>query len=391
MTVTEVEDLQYVGVFRPAAEPSLGWGVIGTGWIAERFVAGTLSYTPQRIVAVGSRSAERSAAFAARHGVEHSYESYSALIGDPAVDAVYIGVTADQHRPLALEVIAAGKPVLVEKPFALTASEASDIRAAARAAGVFAMEAMWTRYLPQSDAIRMLLQQGALGEVEVVAADHGQVLADDPTSRLLSPALGGGALLDLGVYPLAFASGLLGTPASIIATGDVLPSGVDGTVAMLLAYPGSTAQATLSTSIRVHTPTVAAISGTAARIEIDSPFYMPTRFVLIGPSYGTEPMLRWQDQSGIAAHEGLSYQATALARFVSEGRTESPIHGLDESVAILSTIDAARAQLTADLVRTNDRTRQFGRPDRPDQAPGLLCIHLMFTRCGWCTATGRLD
>jgi len=144
--MTEVEDLQHVGVFRPATEPSLGWGVIGTGWIAERFVAGTLRHTRQHIVAVGSRSAGRSAAFAARYGVEHSNGSYSALIDDPAVDAVYIGVTADQHRPLALEVIAVGKPVLVEKPFTLTASEASEIRAAARAAGVFTMEAMWTRY-----------------------------------------------------------------------------------------------------------------------------------------------------------------------------------------------------------------------------------------------------
>jgi len=152
--MTEVDDLQHVGVFRPTTEPSLGWGVIGTGWIAEQFVTGTLRHTPQRIAAVGSRSAERSAAFAARHGVEHSHGSYSALIEDPAVDAVYIGVTADQHRPLALEVIAAGKPVLVEKPFALTASEASEIRASARAAGVLVMEAMWTRYLPQSDAIR---------------------------------------------------------------------------------------------------------------------------------------------------------------------------------------------------------------------------------------------
>jgi predicted dehydrogenase len=357
--MTEVDDLQHVGVFRPTTEPSLGWGVIGTGWIAEQFVTGTLRHTPQRIVALGSRSAERSAAFAARHGVEHSHGSYSALIDDPAVDAVYIGVTADQHRPLALEVIAAGKPALVEKPFALTASDASEIRAAARAAGVLAMEAMWTRYLPQSDAIRMLLRQGALGEIEVVAADHGQALADDPTSRLLSPALGGGALLDLGVYPLAFTSEVLGTPASIIATGDLLPSGVDGTVAMLLAYPGSTAQAVLSTSISVRTPTVAAISGTAARIEIDSPFYMPMGFVLAGPSYGAKPILRWQDQSGIAAHEGLSYQATALARFVSEGRTESPIHGLDESVAILSTIDAARAQLTTP---TNSQPVSFMTP-----------------------------
>src|SRR6516164_5413007 len=106
--MTEVENLQYAGVFRPTTEPSLGWGVIGTGWVAERFVAGTLRHTPQRIVAVGSRSAERSAAFAARHGAERSHGSYSALIDDPAVDAVYIGVTAEQHRPLALEVIAAG-------------------------------------------------------------------------------------------------------------------------------------------------------------------------------------------------------------------------------------------------------------------------------------------
>jgi predicted dehydrogenase len=323
--------------------------VLGTGFIADRFVVGTLRHTRQRIVAVGSRSRERSAAFAAQHGVEGSHGSYSAVIEDPGVDAVYVGVTADQHRSLALEVIAAGKPVLVEKPFTVTASEAAEIRDAARSAGVFAMEAMWTRYLPQSDAIRVLHSQGALGDIQVVIADHGQALAGDPTSRLVRPDLGGGALLDLGVYPLAFTSELLGTPESMLATGDVLPSGVDGTVGMLLTYPGSTAQALLSTSISARTPTVASISGTAARIEIEAPFYTPTGFVLTGPSHDDEPTLRWRDQSGIAAHEGLSYQATALARFVGEGRTESPIHGLDESEAILATIDAARAQLTASM------------------------------------------
>jgi predicted dehydrogenase len=344
--VTAIDDLQHTGVFRPGGEPSLAWGVLGTGWIAERFVVGTQRHTTQQIVAVGSRSSERSAAFAAQHGIERSHATYSALIDDPVVNAVYVGVTADEHRALALEAIAAGKPVLVEKPFALTAAEAAEIRDAARSAGILAMEAMWTRYLPQSDAIRALRAQGALGDIELVIADHGQPIAADPASRLLRPDLGGGALLDLGVYPLAFASELLGAPASVTAAGNLLESGVDGTVGMLLSYPVSTAQALISTSITVRTPTVATISGTAARIELEAPFYIPTGFILAGPSFGDEPFLRWRDQSGIVAHEALSYQATALARFVGEGRAESPIHGLDESVGILATIDNARAQLT---------------------------------------------
>ena len=344
--MTGIDDLQHTGVFRPAGEPRLAWGVLGTGWIANQFVVGTLRQTAQRIVAVGSRSSERSAGFAARHGIGRSHASYSGLIDDPAVDAVYVAVTGEQHRALALEVIAAGKPVLVEKPFALTASEAAEIRDAARSAGVFAMEAMWTRYLPQSDAIRLLCEQGALGDIELVSADHGQALAHDPASRLLRPDLGGGALIDLGVYPIAFASEVLGIPASVSAAGNLLPSGVDGTVGMLLSYQGSTARALLSTSISVRTPTVAAISGTAARIEIEAPFYIPSEFVLAGP-FLEEPILRWRDQSGIVAHEGLSYQATAVARFVGEGRTESPIHGLDESVAVLTTIEAARGQLAS--------------------------------------------
>jgi predicted dehydrogenase len=345
--MTEIDDLQHTGVFRPSGEPSLAWGVLGTGWVANQFVVGTLRHTAQRIVAVGSRSSERSAAFAAQHGIGRFHASYSGLIDDPAVDAVYVAVTAEQHWALALQVIAAGKPVLVEKPFALTPSEAAEIREAARSAGVFAMEAMWTRYLPQSDAIRLLCEQGALGDIELVTADHGQALAHDPASRLLRPDLGGGALLDLGVYPIAFASELLGTPASVSAAGNLLPSGVDGTVGMLLSYEGSTARALLSTSISARTPTVAAISGTAARIEIEAPFYIPTGFVLAGSSFLEEPILRWRDQSGIVAHEGLSYQATAVARFVGEGRTESPLHGLDESVAILTTIEAARGQLNS--------------------------------------------
>lgn len=344
--MSDIEDLQHAGTFGPGSEPSLRWGVIGTGWIAGQFVAAVRQHTTQRVVAVGSRSSERSAAFAAEHGVERSHGTYSALVDNPDVDVVYIGVTADQHRSLALEVIAAGKPVLVEKPFAVTASEAAEVRDAARSAGVFAMEAMWTRYLPQSDAIRALRSRGTLGDIELVTADHGQALAADPTSRLLRADLGGGALLDLGVYPLAFASDLLGSPEQVLATGHLLPSGVDGTAGMLLRYPGSTAQALLSTTMCLRTATVAVITGSEARVEIAAPFFVPSSFVVRGPDFEAEPILRWRDRSGIVAHQGLCYQAIALARFVGEGRTESPLQGLDESVAILATIDAARAQLT---------------------------------------------
>lgn len=344
--MSTLEDLQHVGIFRPTDEPALRWGVLGTGWIAGAFVDAAHRHTAQRFGAVASRTPDRAAEFAATHGVPRSYDSYSALIDDPEVDVVYIAMTADQHCAVALEAIAAGKSVLIEKPIAVTAGEARRIRDAARSAGVFVMEALWSRYLPQYDALRLLLERGDLGEIELVAADHSQPAASDPGSRMLRADLGGGALLDLGVYPLQFASCVLGNPESVLATGSLLPSGVDGTVAMILSYPGSRAKALISTSVMVQSPTTATISGTKARLVMEGPFHIPTGFTLTTPGWGDEPVL-WKDRSGISLMDGLSYEATALARFVAAGRTESPVFGLDESVAILETVDTARRALTA--------------------------------------------
>jgi predicted dehydrogenase len=338
----EIEQLQHRGVFAAGDEPALRWGMLGTGGIAETFAATVHANTRQRIVAVGSRTPARAEDFATRHGIERAHGSYSAVIADE-VDVVYIALTADAHCERALEAIAAGRHVLVEKPFAMNGDEAARMAQAARSTGVVAMEAMWTRYLPQSDAIRLLVADGTLGDIKLVFADHGQAITADPAHRLHHAELGGGALLDLGIYPIAFASQLLGPPDDVATFGEMLPSGVDGSAELVLTCGG--ARALLSTTMVVRTPTTAAVAGTEARLELRAPFFTPTGFALGTGDFG-EPMERWEDQTGITMHRGLCYQATALARFAAEGRTESPVHTLDETVSIMRTIDAALAALS---------------------------------------------
>ena len=331
----------------PEDAPGLRWGVLGPGGIAADFTDALHRHTRQRVVAAGSRSAERSAAFAAAHGVDRSYGSYEALVGDPEVDVVYIATPHSEHLAHALLAIAAGKHVLIEKPMAMTADQARRIVAAAREAGVFAMEAMWTRYLPQTDIARQLLEQGALGDVRVVTADFGGRVPYDPSSRLWDPALAGGALLDLGVYTVSWASFALGAPAGIIATGTLAATGVDEQVALVLSSADG-GQALLSTSLLAGTPSLGTINGSEGRIETDSPFWGPSGLKVFGPD-GTLAA-HWRDPYGRPHREGMSYEAAALARYVAEGRTESPLHPLAEAVDTLATIDEARRQVGATRV-----------------------------------------
>jgi predicted dehydrogenase len=316
------------------------------GGIAIRFVESLLKHTRHQVVAVGSRSAERAREFAGRFGIERAYGSYEQLAEDPGVDAVYVAAPNSEHRRLALLAIAGGKHALVEKPFTDTAAEAREIADAGRAAGVVVMEAMWTRYLPQSDVIRQLLAAGALGEVRFVAADHGQKLPTD--SRLYKPELGGGALLDLGVYPVAFAFSILGRPASVVAHGSLTANGLDAQSVVSLGYP-SGAQAAVTTTMLARTPTGAVVAGTEALLEGKGPFYAPSTFTLSLPPTATGPSITWQDETGIVGGEGLCYQAAALARYAGEGRTESPLLPLDESIAIMGVLEEARHQVGAYL------------------------------------------
>lgn len=330
----------------PREAPSLRWGVMAPGGIAKDFVAALQRHTTQRVVAVGSRSPERAEAFRAAHHLERAYGSYEELARDSEVDAVYVAAVNSGHRALALLAIDAGKAVLVEKPFMCTAGEAREVAAAARTRGVLCMEAMWTRYLPQTDVLRQLLDAGVLGEVRSLAADHSQWLPRD--GRLFKPELGGGALLDLGVYPVAFAFSVLGPPDHLHAHGTLTESGLDAQAVLTLQYD-SGAVAAVTTSMLATMPTGAAIGGTEATVRFDEPFYQPRGFTLFRSEMQGGGSLRWQDGTGIGVPDGLCYQAAALARYVTEGRTDSPLLGLDESTAIMETLDGARHQLGAYL------------------------------------------
>ena len=331
-------------LFTPdSGEPALRWGVIAPGQIAGAFVSAMHRCTRQRVVAVGSRSLERAGAFAAEHGIDRAYGSYEQLVGDPEVDVVYIAAPQSEHLALGLLAIAAGKHALIEKPLATTAADARRLVDAAASAGTFLMEAMWSRYLPQTSVIRTLIADGVLGEIRGVYSDHGQAVPFDPSHRLYRPELGGGALLDLGIYPAQLDSMILGAPTRITAVGGMAETGVDAYCTLVLEH-GPDIQSTLSTTLLVRTPTTAAILGTEARIETGSPFFIPTTLVLADNGFLTDT-LRWDDPTGLPIFDGLSWEATALATFVGEGRTESPLHTLAETVSILETLDDAVRQL----------------------------------------------
>lgn len=310
----------------------LRWGIIGTGRIAHTF-ARDLRHTSEGIaVAVGSRSEEGANAFGDEYGIENRHGSYDSLVADDDVDVVYVATPHPMHHANAILALENGKPVLVEKAFTMNAAQARDIVRTARDRGLFAMEAMWTRFLPHVVAIRDLIARGKLGEIVSVQADHGQWFERDPRSRLFAPELGGGALLDLGVYPVSFASMLLGTPDRLTALVDQAFSGVDGQASMLFGYSGG-AQAIVTCTSSARTSTRACISGTKARIEVDTDFYAPTSFTLIERG-GASRRYEFSSEG-----RGLYHQTEEVARCIRAGLTESPVMPLDETVAIMETMD----------------------------------------------------
>jgi predicted dehydrogenase len=322
----------------------LRWGVVGTGGIARAFTA-DLAYTGSgTVVAVGSRRQESADAFAAALDVPKCHAGYEELVEDPDVDAVYVATPHPMHHPAALLGLRAGKPTLVEKPFTMNAVEARELVDLARERRAFLMEAMWTRFLPHVVEIRRLIAEGALGDLVTVIADHGQWFTEDAKHRLFAPELGGGALLDLGIYPVSFASMVLGTPDRVVALTDPAFTGVDRQTSILLGHPGG-AQAVLTCTLAARGPTRAAIVGTEARIEVDGPFYAPTSFTLI-PREG-EP------QRYDVPHEGggLRHQADEVARCLHDGVLESPVMPLDETVSVMETMDTvlAHAARTTDV------------------------------------------
>lgn len=325
--------------------PSLRWGVVGSGEIAGDFIDAVHANTDQQIVAVASRSAERGAAFAAAHGVERLLPSAEALALESDIDIMYIATPHTAHREGALAAIAGGKAALIEKPMATSEAEAREIADAARAAGVFVMEAMWTRFLPQFVMLDALVRDGAIGDVVLSSVEVAWRADLSSGGRIVDPALGGGALLDMGVYSLWFAQFAIGHPVDVRATGRVLANGVDLDAAAILTSE-SGALATASTSIRTTAPGLATINGTEGSIGFLDHFVFPARFSITTSRRGGAKSLEWSGDSGIVGRGGLAYEASAVAAHVAAGRTEAPEHTLDDTIALAKTSDAVRAGLT---------------------------------------------
>ena len=320
---------------------TLRWGVIGTGGIAASFVRDAAGLPDTRIVAVGSRSQASADRFGDEHGVPRRHPSYQSLVEDPEIDAVYVATPHPLHAQNALAAIAAGKHVLVEKAFTMDAAEAVSVVEAARAAGVFCMEAMWTRFLPHAVHIRRLIADGAIGEVRTVTADLGMNFPPDPGHRLYAPELGGGALLDLGIYPVSWVFMVLGTPTSVTAVAEPAFTGVDGQTTAVLRYPDGV-HGIATCTLWARTARRAWIAGTEGIIDVDPDFYTPTSFTLRRAGAEPERFERTHELAGEG--KGLRYEAAEVARCVREGLLESPAMPLDQTVDIMRTLDEIRRQ-----------------------------------------------
>ena len=314
------------------------WGVVGPGRIAEKVVEDFAVVDGARPLAVASRSLDRARAFADRHGLERAHGSYADILADPDVDVLYVATPHPQHHVLALAALRAGKALLVEKAFTATTAGAAEVVDVARETGVFVMEAMWTRFLPAVVALRDLVADGAIGEVRSVQADLGVAKEYDPADRLFDLALGGGALLDLGVYVVSFAQMLLGTPERVVAAGSLFPSGADAEASLLLDY-GDGRAATLTTSLRNALPGQARVFGTTGWIDVLPRFHHPETIVLHRVGADPETITR----SPLGA--GYAHELIEVTECVRAGRAESSVMPLADTLAVQTLLGEAADQL----------------------------------------------
>jgi len=317
----------------------LRWGILATGGIAATFVR-DLQVIGAPVTAVGSRDAGRARAFADAHGIPHAHGSYEELVADPDVDVVYVATPHPAHAEGALLALDAGKHVLVEKPFTLNAPEARAVVERAAEKGLIALEAMWTRWLPHMIRVREIIAAGTLGELRAVVADHDQKASPAPEGRMQNPALGGGALLDLGIYPVSFAWDVLGEPDRVIAHSDPTATGVDQSTAIILGYPGART-ALLHTELDARGTNRASIIGTEGRIEIDRVWYSPTSFTV----FDAQDRVVERYESHLDAGRGMQFQALELERLVAEGHGPDDLLPPAETVAIMGTLDEIRRQI----------------------------------------------
>lgn len=314
------------------------WGILATGWIAELFTSDLLG-DGHRVTAVGSRSQAKAEDFAARFGIGTAHGSYEALVADPEVDIIYIATPHPQHVGAAKLALDADKHILVEKPFTLNAAEAAEIVELAQEKGLVALEAMWTRFLPHMLRLHEIIDAGTLGEIRSITADHRQKLPDDPGHRLNALELGGGALLDLGIYPISFAWDILGKPDAVTALATFHETGADRQIATVLHFPSGAIATSLSSSDSAG-PNRAAVVGTEGRVEIDHVWYTPTQMRV----YDTDNNLIEQFDGSVSGR-GMQFQAKEAERLIAAGLIAGDRMPPAQTVEIMELLDEVRRQI----------------------------------------------
>jgi predicted dehydrogenase len=319
------------------ATEKFNWGILGPGGIARAFAQDLTLLSGHTIAAVGSRSLANAEKFSANFGGT-AYGSYEELVADPSIDAIYVATPHSAHHDNVVLALNAGKPVLCEKPFAVNAKEAQGMVDAASRNSVALMEAMWARFLPHYAKVREIVESGVLGPILSIHADHGQRLADQEIARLIDPHLAGGALLDLGIYPVSFAHMILGNPSHITSKAVMTDKGVDAQTSMIFTYE-SGAQAVLTTTMIEQTPCRAVVAGLNGWLEIDRTFYNPAAMrVVLNDGKVTEYPNTYNGH-------GLREQAETFKQLVRSGKFESEILTWADTVDIMKSLDLVRAQV----------------------------------------------
>lgn len=320
------------------SDGQIRWGILGTGFIAELQTQDLIEHG-FTVQAVGSRTLEPSRAFSEKFSIPTAHDSYEALVADPAVDVVYVATPHTYHLAHALLALNAGKHVLVEKPFTINAREAREIVDLAESKGLVALEAMWSRFLPHMARLREIIHDGTLGEIRKITASHNQNLPRDPAHRLNDRALGGGALLDLGIYPVSFAFEVFGAPVNILASASMTATGVDRQTAAIFEYAQGQ-QAMVDCALDADGATRAAVIGTEGWVDIEPTWYNPTPFTRFD-AHGN--VLERFDEP--VTGRGMQFQAAEMERLIHAGLTAGTVLPPSESVAVMAAMDEIRRQI----------------------------------------------
>jgi len=316
------------------------WAILGLGKIAKKFATDLKTLPNANLYAVGSRTSKKAKAFAKEFGATKSYGSYEALLADPKVEVVYIATPHVLHCENTLLALNKGVAVLCEKPLAINSKEVALMVAKAKSSKTFLMEALWTLFIPHIKKTKELVASGVIGEIQSIKADFGFKATFNPKSRLFDPNLGGGSLLDIGIYPLLFAQAFLGRPESISASAILGATNVDEELSITLKYAGSKIAQAHST-LRNQTPTEAYIYGTKGHIHIPTRFHEPVSTISVLEYDGLKKTVYQMPKHAI----GYKYEAAAVMDYLAAGKKESDVASLQFSIDLMRTMDRIREEI----------------------------------------------